>query len=73
MSQIILPLIPSKIFIVSGLTFKLSLHLEFIFLYGVMQCSNFIVLHETVLFSLHQLIEETVFFSILYSSLFSQI
>ena len=37
-----------------------------------MQCSNFIVLHEAVLFSLHQLIEETVFFSILYSSLFCQ-
>ena len=35
----------SKRFIVSSLTFRSSIHFEFIFVYGVRECSNFIHLH----------------------------
>ena len=31
--------------IVSGLTFRSLIHFEFIFVYGVKKCSNFILLH----------------------------
>ena len=37
----------SKGFIVSGLTFKCLIHFEFIFVYGVRKCSNFMLLHHT--------------------------
>ena len=50
----------SKSFIVSGLTFRSLIYFEFIFVYGVRECSNFILLHVAVQFS-QQLIEETVF------------
>ena len=36
---------PSKSFIISGLTFRFLIHFEFIFVYGVKKCSNFILLH----------------------------
>ena len=35
----------SKSFIVSGLTFRSLIRFEFIFVYGVRKCSNFILLH----------------------------
>ena len=38
-------------FIVSGLTFRSLIHFEFIFVYGVRECSNFILLHVAVQFS----------------------
>ena len=50
----------SKSFIVSGLTFMSLIHFEYIFLYGVRECSSFILLHVAVQFS-QPLIEETVF------------
>ena len=34
----------SKSFIVSGLTFRSLIHFEFIFVYGVRECSNFMLL-----------------------------
>ena len=34
---------PSKSFIVSGLTFRSLIHFEFIFVYGVRECSHFIL------------------------------
>ena len=43
----------SKSFIVSGLTFRSLIHFEFIFVYGVRECSNFILLHVAVQFSQH--------------------
>ena len=49
----------SKSFIVSGLTVRSLIHFEFIFMYGVKKCSNFILLHVAVQFSQH--IEEAVF------------
>ena len=50
----ILPMISSKSFIVSNLTFRSLIHFEFIFVYGVRECSNLflcMVLHVAVLFS----------------------
>ena len=43
----------SKNFIVSSLIFISVTHLEFIFVYGVKECSDFILLHEAVKFSQH--------------------
>ena len=47
----------SKSFIVSGLTFRSLIHFEFIFVYGVRKCSNFILLHVTVQLSQHHLLK----------------
>ena len=44
MSSSVLPMFSSKNFIVSGLTFRSLIHFEFIFVYGVRKCSNFILL-----------------------------
>ena len=47
----------SKSFIVPGLTFRSLIHFEFIFVYGVIKCSNFILLHVAVQFSQHHLLK----------------
>ena len=47
----------SKSCIVSGLSFRSLIHFEFIFVYGVRKCSNFILLHVAVLFSQHHLLK----------------
>ena len=49
----------SKSFIVSGLTFRSLILLEFIFVYGVRECSNIILLHLAVFSA--PIIEEVVF------------
>ena len=41
----------SKSLVVSGLTFRSLIHFEFIFVYGVRECSNFILLNVAVQFS----------------------
>ena len=46
----------SKSFIISALTFRSLIHFEFIFVYGVRKCSNFILLHGAVQFSQHHLL-----------------
>ena len=51
----------SKTFIVSGLTFRSLLHFEFIFVYGVRKCSNFILLNVAVQFSQHHLLKRLSF------------
>ena len=43
--RVFFPVFSSKSFIVSGLTFRCLIHLEFIFVYGVRECSDFILLH----------------------------
>ena len=43
--RLLLPMFSSKSFIVSGLTFRLLIHFEFIFVYGARKYSNFILLH----------------------------
>ena len=57
MSSSVLPIFSSKSFIVSGLTFRPLIHFEFIFVYGVRKCSNFILLHVAVQFSQHHLLK----------------
>ena len=47
----------SKSFIVSGLTFRSLIHFEFIFVYGVSNCSNFILLHVAAQFPQHHLLK----------------
>ena len=47
----------SRNFIVFGLTFRSLIHFEFIFVYGVRKCSNFILLHAAVQFSQHHLLK----------------
>ena len=47
----------SKGFIVSGLAFKSLIHLEFIFVHGVRECSNFILLQVAVQFPQHHLLK----------------
>ena len=51
----------SKSFIDSGLTFRSLIHFEFIFVYGVRKCSNFILLHVAVQFSQHHLLTRLSF------------
>ena len=51
----------SKSFIVSGLTFTSLIHFEFIFVYGVRECSNFTLLHVAVQFSEHRLLKKSSF------------
>ena len=41
MSESVLPMFSTKSFIVSGLTFRSLIQFEFIFVYGVKECSNF--------------------------------
>ena len=42
MSLSVLPIFSSKSFIVSGLIFRSLIHFQFIFVYGVRKCSNFL-------------------------------
>ena len=51
MSKCVLPTFSSRSFIVSSLTFRSLIHFVFIFVYGVRECSNFILLHVAVSFS----------------------
>ena len=51
----------SKIFIASGLTFRSLIHFEFIFMFGVRKCSDFILLRITAPFSWHHLLKRMSF------------
>ena len=55
MSLSVLPMFSSKSFIVSGLTYRSLIHFDFIFLYGIRKCSNFILLQVVVQFSQNHL------------------
>ena len=57
----VLPVFSSKSLIVSGLTFRPLIHSEFIFVYGVRECSNYILLHVAVQFSQHHLLKRLSF------------
>ena len=56
MSLSVLPIFSPKRFIVSGLTFRSLIHFQYILVYGVRRCSNFIILHAAVQFSHHHLL-----------------
>ena len=51
MLESVLPVFSSRSFIVSGLMFRSLIHFEFIFVYGVRQRSNFILLQVVYQFS----------------------
>ena len=48
MSKRVLLMFSAMSFIVSGLIFRSLIHLEFIFVFGVRECSNFILLRVAV-------------------------
>ena len=55
MSSSVLPMFSSKSFIISGFILRSLIHFEFLFVYGIRKCSNFILLHVAVQFSQHHL------------------
>ena len=55
----------SKSFIVAGLTFRSLIHFEFIFVYAVRECSNFVLLHVAVQFSQYHLLKRPALLLIL--------
>ena len=54
-SESVWPMFSSRSLIVSGLISRPLIHFEFIFVYGVRECSHFILLHVAVQFSQHHL------------------
>ena len=46
---------------VSSLTFKFLIHLQFSFMYGVRKCSNFMLLHVAIQFSQYHLLKRKSF------------
>ena len=52
---------PSRSFIVSDLTFMSLINFEFIFVYDVRECSNFIFLHVAVQFPQHHFLKRLSF------------
>ena len=76
MSENVLPMFSSRSFIVSGFKSKSLIHFEFIFVYGIIlslfcvwyyfvygirECSNFILIHIAVQFSLDHLLKRLPF------------
>ena len=61
MLESVLPMFSSKSFTVSGLTFRSLIYFEFIFVYGVRKCSNFILLQVVDQFSQHHLLKKLSF------------
>ena len=61
----------SQSFIVSGLTFRSLIYFEFIFVYGVRECSSFILLHVVVQFFQHNLLKRLSFLHCIFLSLLS--
>ena len=48
MLESVQPMFPPKSFIVPSIIFRSLIPFEFIFVYGVRECSNFILLHVAV-------------------------
>ena len=61
MSKCILPVFSSKSFIISGLILRYLIYFEFIFVYGVRMCSDFIILRIAVQFSQYHLLKKLYF------------
>ena len=61
MSENVLPMLSPRSFEVSYLILKFSSHFEFIFVYGVRMCSNFVDLHVAVQLSQHHLLKRLSF------------
>ena len=65
MSKSVPPKFSSRTFVVSGVIFRSLIHVEFIFVYGVRECCNFIILNVAI-----QLIPALVIDDIVFSPLF---
>ena len=63
----------SKSLIESGLIFTSLIHFEFIFVYGVRECSNFILLYVAAQFSEHHLLKRLSFLHYIFLPPFSNI
>ena len=61
MSESVLLMFSYKKFIVSGLTYRTLIHFKFVFLYGVREYANFILLYEDVQFFEHHLLKRLSF------------
>ena len=64
MSKNVLPMFSSRSLMLSSIIFRSLIHFEFVSVYGVRKCSNFILSHVAVQFSQHQLLKR--FFSPFY-------
>ena len=73
MSKNVLPMFPSRSFIVSNLTFRSLIHFEFISILSVTECSNFILSYVAVQFSLHHLLKGLSFLQCIFLPSLSQI
>ena len=60
-SESVWPMFSSRSLIVSGVMSRPSIHFEFIFVYGVRECSHFILFHVAVQFSQHHLLNKLSF------------
>ena len=67
MSKSVEHMFSCKSFIVSSLTFKSLIHFEFIFVYGIKECANFIALHIAVQFAQDHLLKRLSFLHYIYS------
>ena len=72
MSENVLPMFSSSSFVVLCLIFKSLNHFEFIFVYGVRECSDFMDLHVAVQISQNHLVKRLYFLHV-YSCLLCQI
>ena len=61
MSESVWPMFSSKNFMVSGVISRSLIHFDFIFVYGVRECSNFVLFHVAVQFSQHHLLNRLSF------------
>uniref|UniRef100_A0A8D0WGB0 Uncharacterized protein n=1 Tax=Sus scrofa TaxID=9823 RepID=A0A8D0WGB0_PIG len=61
MPESVWPMFSSRSLIVSGLISRSLIHLEFIFAYGVRECSNFILFDVAIQFSQHHLLNKLSF------------
>ena len=66
MSMTVLPMLSFRSFIVSSLTIKILIHFEFIFVYDVIECSNFILLHVAVQFTQRHLLKRSFLYHIFF-------
>ena len=73
MSENVLPMFSSRCFMVSCLIFKSLSHFEFIFVYGVRECSNCIDLHAAVQLSEHHLLKRLSFLHCIFLPLLLEI
>ena len=65
MSESVLPMLSSRSFIVSGLTFRSLIHFKFIFVYGVRKCSSFILLQVVDQFFQYHLLKRLIVYTCL--------